>query len=103
MSNNEIYLWGTDDNDDDAKGFTDLIISHFSVDTEVLKRNFSEFMCKIDACFADLDSAVKNFEMDEIDLNLSVSGSGEISLIGSVKTEVQGGITVKMKRKKDNA
>jgi protein involved in polysaccharide export with SLBB domain len=56
---------------------------------------------KLDQAFAAAAEKLSHFQLEEIEVNLEVSASGEIGLkfIGSVQTEGKGSITLKLKRK----
>lgn len=103
MSEHSIYIIGDEEDDVYAKGLGDAIARRIPVPTMDLKRELDGFLNEIDSLFSDIETNISRLELKEIDLNINISTSGKISLIGSVETGVEGGITIKLKRKKRNA
>lgn len=63
-----------------------------------LQANLSSFISKIGLSFEKIKSTIPNYVLDEITVNVEISATGGISLIGSVETGASGGITLKFKR-----
>lgn len=100
MPEQEIYVIGTTDYDVCAKGGFDPAIECQSVRIEELKRNLSGFLGSIGPMFSDIEKTIGDLELKEITIKVGVSAGGKIGLIGSVESGVEGGITIKLKRKK---
>lgn len=101
MANQEILVVGTKDYDVYAKGVANSPLGCESVLVEELKNNFSDFLKGVNSIFSDIETSIESLEIKEITLNVDVSASGKIRLIGSVEAGVGGGITVKLKKKRN--
>lgn len=99
MSNQEIYIIGTSDYDTIAKGGIDTAIEYQSVRIEDLKRNLSNFLGSMSSIFSDVEKNIGNLELKDITIDVGVSASGKIGLIGFVESGIEGGISITLKRK----
>ena len=102
MANQEIFIVGTNDYNMYTKEISNSPIDCQSVLVEDLKNNFSDFLKGVNTIFSEIETSVDSLEIKEITINVDVSASGKIRLIGSVEAGVEGGITVKLKKKKRN-
>ena len=100
MSSQEIFIIGTSDYDAIAKGGFDSTIECQTVRIEDLKRNLSNFLGSLNPVFSDLETTIGNLELKQITINVGVSASGKVGLIGSVESGIEGGISITLKRKK---
>lgn len=73
-----------------------------SVSIDTLKENLSDFLEGMDSLFSDVENTIRNMDLKEITLNVSVSGKGKVGLIGTVEAGIEGGISIKLKRRKPN-
>lgn len=71
------------------------------VSLEILKTNLSTFISDLGATFDQMTAEIGNYELDEIEVNVDISVSGSVRLIGSIESGMSGGVTLKFKRKKD--
>lgn len=65
---------------------------------EKLKENINDFTNKISEVLDGIQGKLKNYKLDEIELNVELSASGSIHLIGSVEVGTTGAITLTFKR-----
>ncbi len=65
---------------------------------ETFQANLTVFIERLGVSLKNIQSGISNYALDEIEINIEVSASGSISLIGSVETGATGGITLKFKR-----
>lgn len=65
---------------------------------EKLKENLNDFTDKISEVLNGIQGKIKNYQLDEIELNVELSASGSIRLIGSVEVGTTGAITLTFKR-----
>jgi hypothetical protein len=70
-----------------------------SLDNAVVEENMIEMMNKFGNRLLAPTTAEQCFEVDEIELTLSIDAKGGVSLIGSVEVGGHAGIKVKLKRK----
>ena len=73
-------------------------IQAVDADPDVLSRNLQRFLSSFQIVLAEQPREIAGYEIDEIELNLAVSASGGIELIGKLSTGLQAGIKVKLKR-----
>lgn len=100
MSDNQIYIIGINEGETNAKGIVkgaEIICQ--AVNIEDLNRNLLSFLNCIDSVFSDIDSSIKEIQVKDITLNVSISASGKISLIGSAEAGIKGGITIRLQKK----
>lgn len=79
-----------------GSGGTRLVCKDLPVDT--LQKNLAEFIDRLGASLESIQSRISNYDLDEIEINIEVSATGSISLVGSVEAGATGGITLKFKR-----
>ena len=68
---------------------------------ETLKVNLSTFISDLGETFNQMTAEISNYNLDEIEVNVDISVSGGVRLIGSMESGMSGGVTLKFKRKKD--
>jgi hypothetical protein len=73
--------------------------AHVSLDSAQLEENMIELINKFGNRLLAPTSKAQPFEVDEIELSLSIDAKGKVSLIGSFEVGGQAGIKVKLKRK----
>ncbi|MEY2503656.1 MAG: hypothetical protein QOI07_3993 [Verrucomicrobiota bacterium] len=75
-------------------------VAHVSPD--VLSRNIDAFLSKFEPILKSQDKNYGEFCLDEMELSLSISGEGGVSLIGMVKAGAAASIKIKLKRTKSS-
>jgi len=78
------------------KGFSS---SEIKISTEILSKNLKDFLEKIKPVIESQTTAIGQFSVSEIELNLAINASGGIDLIGKFDAGIEGGITIKLTRK----
>ena len=86
--------------DTGTRGVRDLY-QKVAVHKDQLAANLKDFMTDMQGVFGEVTETAGSFEVDEIELQLSVNAKGGIELIGKVETGVKAGILLRMKRRKD--
>lgn len=79
-----------------GSGGTRLVCKDLPVDT--LQKNLAEFIDRLGTSLECVQSRISNYDLDEIEINIEVSATGSISLVGSVEAGATGGITLRFKR-----
>lgn len=106
MANQEIFIIETTNHKAQAKGgpTTNVATSSVwsSVSTETLKDSLTDFIKDISTIFSNVEKTIGNLELKEITVNVGVSGKGKIGIIGSVESGIEGGIEIKLTRKKSD-
>ncbi len=74
---------------------------HVSLDNAVIEQNMRDMINVLGERLLAPTPTEQGFEIDEIELSLSVDAKGGVSLIGSVEVGGHAGIKVKLKRKAD--
>lgn len=102
MSEKTISIIGKDYSPAQSKGLTNHSqIGCKEVALETLKTNLSTFISDLGAAFNQMTAEISNYDLDEIEVNVDISVSGGVRLIGSMESGMSGGVTLKFKRKKD--
>ncbi len=71
------------------------------VSVTTLGDNLRKFVSGLDAAFKDVPSALASYDLDEVEVSVTVSAEGSISLLGSGgKAGVEGGLKLTFSRKK---
>lgn len=78
-----------------AAGATEVV----SVSVDVVRKNLSAFLEQIGPLLDAPREALKNYEIEEIELNIAVNGTGGIELVGKLEAGAQAGMKIKLKRK----
>lgn len=102
-----IEIWTLSKQDDQARAALPKLgssrgfeVSH--VDPTVLTANLSSFLTHFQSLPLDAESSHEGkqvFSVQEIELNLGISGKGGVALIGKVEAGFEAGIKVKLTRK----
>ena len=74
-------------------------MAHVSLETAVVEAGLRDMIERLGTTLLAPMPQERSFEVDEIELSLSIDAKGSISLIGSVEIGGQAGIKVKLKRK----
>lgn len=70
----------------------------FEVETDVLTKNLKEVLSDFQGMMNELSKPASGFCIDEIELNLGISGKGGVALIGKLDVGVDATIKVRIKR-----
>ena len=75
-----------------------------NVNVETVKANMAQTISKLLEIFEMKELESEHFEVDEIEVALTVGGEGSVSILSAVSAQVntQSSIVVKVKRKKDD-
>lgn len=98
MENYNISIIGREFSSFVPKGNSPADLFRKEIPLSDLQTNLSTFISKISLSFEKIKSTIPNYVLDEITVNVEISATGGISLIGSVETGAAGGITLKFKR-----
>jgi hypothetical protein len=63
-----------------------------TVSSDVLAKNLQSFCEEIGEAFDGVSTAVKNYQLDSVEITVQVSASGEVRMIGGVSAELTGGL-----------
>ena len=69
-----------------------------SVLPQHLEASFRDFMGSMEVALTGIPSALAEFQVDEIELALELTVSGEVRLLAGASLEGKAGITLKLKR-----
>jgi hypothetical protein len=70
------------------------------VSVATLRDNLRKFVSSLDAAFKDVPSALASYDLDEVEVSVTVSAEGGVSLLGSGgKAGVEGGLKLTFSRK----
>ena len=98
-----ISIIGRDSQPIQSKGlYNQTLFKQRALSIDVLRTNLSAFIESMSAIFDQTTASINNYELNEIEVNVDVSVTGGVSLIGSVDAGAAGGITLKFKRKQTN-
>lgn len=78
-----------------AAGATEVV----SVSVDAVKKNLGDFLEQIAPLLDSAGEALKSYEIEEIELNIAVNGSGGVELVGKLEAGAQAGMRIKLKRK----
>lgn len=70
-----------------------------SVSLDTVRKNLNSFLEQIAPLLDPPREALKNYEIEEIELSIAISGSGGIELVGKLEAGAQAGMKIKLKRK----
>ena len=70
-----------------------------SVSMDTVRKNLNTFLEQISPLLDPPSEALKNYEIEEIELSIAISGSGGIELVGKLEAGAQAGMKIKLKRK----
>lgn len=76
-----------------------LIVGEVSLN--VLAQSLSAFTAEMDKILADAQSVSKKYILEEIEVNVDISASGSVRLIGAVEAGASGGLKLIFKRNKE--
>ena len=69
------------------------------VDPAVVSENLKHILSDLQSVLDELPKSTTGYYVDEIELNLGISGNGSVALIGRLEAGVEAGIKVTLKRK----
>jgi hypothetical protein len=67
------------------------------VSTEALASSLRDLCAQVGAVFGETRRTVEGLELEGMDVTVEVTGSGEVRLVGAVRAEVSGGITLRFR------
>lgn len=83
----------------DAKGFKNYVVTRGELSESIFEKNLSEFVSKIDSALSKVHSTISEYSLDEVELNIEISVSGSISLLGTIEGSTTGGVTLLFRRR----
>ena len=89
------------DYDDEAKGFGQRRLESRMLSKEKLQKGLGSFLSSFSDSLTACQTTLGEFELDEIVVKLDISFSGSVRLIGTAEASTTGGMTLKLKRRKD--
>jgi hypothetical protein len=75
-----------------------LVRQEASVVPQRLEENFRDFMASMEAALKGVPSTLGTYEVDEIELALELTVSGEVRLLAGAGVEGKAGLTLTLKR-----
>lgn len=90
--------------DSDTKGalsFKPNLPKQITVESNDIVTGMHAFLDNFQKLFEEQSQVSNSFMIDEIELNLAINASGGIEMIGKASAGIEGGIKVKLKRKKE--
>src|SRR5829696_4253174 len=69
-----------------------------TVSSDVLAKNLQSFCEEIDEAFDGIETAVRNYQLDSVEIMVQVSASGEVKMVGGVSAELTGGLKLTFSR-----
>jgi hypothetical protein len=70
-----------------------------SVSMDTVRKNLNAFLEQIGPLLDPPRETLKNYEIEEIELSIAISGSGGVELVGKLEAGAQAGMKIKLKRK----
>ena len=83
------------------KGFFDarrMVDRVGTVSSDVLAKNLQSFCEEIGEAFDGVSTAVRNYQLDSVEITVQVSASGEVKMVGGVSAELTGGLKLTFSR-----
>jgi hypothetical protein len=62
------------------------------VSSDVLAKNLQSFCEEISEAFDGVTTAVKNYQLDSVEITVQVSATGEVRLVGGASAQLTGGL-----------
>jgi hypothetical protein len=69
-----------------------------TVSSDVLAKNLQSFCEEIGEAFDGVSTAVKNYQLDSVEITVQVSASGEVRMIGGASVQLTGGLKLTFSR-----
>lgn len=92
-----IDIWGTEEGETRGNGW-----SWNSVAVTTLTASMKDFVQKIDTLIGELPQSTQDFQLDAIELQLSVSSTGKVGLLGmGMEGQQAGGIRLILKKRRN--
>jgi hypothetical protein len=73
-----------------------------SVSVDTVRKNLSVFLEQIGPLLESSGEALKNYDIDEIELNIAINASGGVELVGKLQAGAEAGLKIKLKRRPDS-
>ena len=81
------------------RGAAESVLQVVKVDTEIIANNLKSLVESLQSTLS-ISANTGDFALEEIELNLKVSATGELGFVASVSAGSEASITLRMKRKK---
>lgn len=98
MEDYTIEVLGKEHSEFISKGSAGSHLLYSKLPISTLQANLSDFITRLGTSLEHIQSNMLNYTLDEIEINIEVSATGSISLVGSIEAGTTGGITLKFKR-----
>lgn len=98
MEEYTISIIGKDSCELEPKGKAETHFSYRNLPINTLQANLTDFITRLGTSFENIKTEMSNYALDEIEINVEVSASGGISLVGSIEAGATGGIMLRFKR-----
>lgn len=69
------------------------------LDTGTLAKNFNDFCLQMEFIFDNITASVRNYELQTVELSIDISAKGEVRFVGSISSELKGGVKLTFARK----
>lgn len=98
MEDYTIEILSKEHSDFVSKGGAGSHLLYSKLPISTLQSNLSDFITRLGTSLENVQSGISNYILDEIEINIEVSATGSISLVGSIEAGTTGGITLRFKR-----
>lgn len=98
MEDYTIEILGKENGEFTSKGSTVSRLLYNRLPISTLQTNLSDFVARLATSLENVQSGISNYTLDEIEVNIEVSATGSISLVGCIEAGTTGGITLRFKR-----
>lgn len=98
MEDYTISIIGKDSCDLVSKGKVETRLAYRNLPISTLQANLTDFITQLGTSLEHIQTGISNYTLDEIEINIEVSATGSISLVGAIEAGATGGITLKFKR-----
>jgi hypothetical protein len=71
------------------------------VDSGDLTQNLSSMCTRLSSAFRKAQQSAGEFELDEFEVTLDLTATGEVRLVASVRAEIRGGLKLTFRRSRD--
>ena len=83
------------------KGFFDarrMVDRVGTVSSDVLAKNLQSFCEEIDKAFDGVETALRNYQLDSVEITVQVSATGEVRMVGGASAQLTGGLKLTFSR-----
>ena len=70
-----------------------------TLNADTLAKNFNDFCKQMENVFDNITESVKNYELQTVELSIDISAKGEVRFIGSLSSELKGGVKLTFSKK----